>query len=243
MRILLAGDSWGCGEWKAYNPKLEGRPDAIAHKGLEEYLTQDNHEVKNVSVPGCSLKSIYYKLRMQGKKHLLDKEVEDDSKPYKPYDATFVIVTDALRDIERGTIWDNAYSYQDYVDMHNNQLREFIADISRINNKILGQVYLMGGLSKVTSDLLKDTQLKIAIPSILEFLVPNSKQHDVIFLHHHHTISKHNTNKQAVKRIHAQNNLWELYTKESIMWPDGHHPNREGHFKIYQYLKENKFLS
>ena len=48
MRILLAGDSWGCGEWKEYNRLLEGRHDAVAHKGLEEYLTQDNHEVKNV---------------------------------------------------------------------------------------------------------------------------------------------------------------------------------------------------
>ena len=240
MRILLAGDSWGCGEWKAYNPELEGKTTAIAHKGLEEYLTQDNHEVKNVSVPGASLKNIHYKLRMQGKKYLLDKEVEDDS---KTYDATFIIVTDTLRDIERGSIWDKAYSYQDYVAIHNNKLHEFISSISRLNNKKLGQIYLIGGLTKVTSDLVKDTKLKIAIPSILEFLVPNSKQHNVMFVHHLNTISKHNTNKAAVKRIYAQNNLWNLYTKEPIMWPDGHHPNREGHFKIYQYLKENKFLS
>jgi len=241
MRILLAGDSWGCGEWKKYNPKLgEAHLDSINHKGLEEYLTQNNHEVKNVSVPGASLKTIHYQVKKQTKKYLFGGEVDAD---FTPYDATFVIVTDTLRDIERGTIWDEAYSYQDYVDIHNSKLREFIANLSRLNEKRFGQIYLMGGLTKVTSDFVKDTQLKIAIPSILEFLVPNSKQHDVIFRHHLHTISKRNTNKAAVKRIYAQDNLWNLYTEEPIMWPDGHHPNREGHYKIYQYLKENKILS
>ena len=243
MRILLAGDSWGCGEWKEYHPTIEARGTllgAVNHKGLEEYLTQDNHEVKNISLPGASLKNIYYKLIQQGKKYLFGGEVDFD---FKPYDATFVIVTDPLRDIEKGTLWVASYSYQDYVEIHNNNLYEFISSLNSLDQKKYGQIYLMGGLTKVTSDLVKNTNLKIAIPSILELLVPNSKQHDVIFKHHLHTISKHNTNKAAVKRIYAQNNLWELYTTEPIMWPDGNHPNREGHFKIYQYLKENKFLS
>lgn len=240
MRILLAGDSWGCGEWKVYNPKLEASLDAINHKGLEAYLINDNHDVKNVSVPGASLKNIHYQVRKQGKKYLLGGEVDTD---FTPYDATFVIVTDTLRDIDRGTIWDSAYSYQDYVDIHNNKLHEFISSLNMLNQKKYGQIYLMGGLTKVTSDLVKHTNLKIAIPSILELIVPNSKQHNVIFVHHLDTISKRNTNKKAVKKIYAQNNLWNLYTKEPIMWPDGQHPNRQGHFKIYQYLKENKFLS
>lgn len=230
MRILLAGDSWGCGEWKEYNPKLKDS-DAVAHKGLEEYLTQDNHEVKNVSIPGASLNTTHYQLKKT--------ELSDNN----PYDATFVIVSDTLRDIKLGKLWDKAYTYQDYVDIHNHELLKFISNVSNLHDRNYGQIYLIGGLTKVTSDLLKDTQLKIAIPSILELIVPNSKQHDVIFVHHLGAISKHNTNKKAVKRIYAQNNLWNLYTKEPIMWPDGNHPNREGHFKIYQYLKENKFLS
>jgi hypothetical protein len=48
-RILIAGDSWGCGEWAIFGRK-------VAHLGLQTYLTEYGCEVTNVSVGGYSNK-------------------------------------------------------------------------------------------------------------------------------------------------------------------------------------------
>ena len=45
-RIIIAGDSWAAGEWNT---------DAtVAHRGLQKFLTDDGHNVVNISYPGGS---------------------------------------------------------------------------------------------------------------------------------------------------------------------------------------------
>ena len=46
MKILIAGDSWAMGEW---NPEWQGPENQILHKGLEQYLLDDNYDVTNIS--------------------------------------------------------------------------------------------------------------------------------------------------------------------------------------------------
>ena len=47
MRILITGDSWGCGEWDGLNVDYR-----VTHTGIEQYLRDDGYNVKNVSVGG-----------------------------------------------------------------------------------------------------------------------------------------------------------------------------------------------
>lgn len=47
MKILITGDSWGCGEWLNKDGDYH-----VAHSGIEQYLQDDGYEVKNVSVGG-----------------------------------------------------------------------------------------------------------------------------------------------------------------------------------------------
>lgn len=47
MRILITGDSWGCGEWDGLNVDYR-----VTHTGIEQYLRDDGYDVKNVSVGG-----------------------------------------------------------------------------------------------------------------------------------------------------------------------------------------------
>jgi hypothetical protein len=43
--IIIAGDSWGCGEWNNYT---------VQHTGLAQYLYHDSYQVVNLSRPGGS---------------------------------------------------------------------------------------------------------------------------------------------------------------------------------------------
>lgn len=61
--ILIAGDSWGCGEWAAgFPPGLARRfhgvvpkvPFAITHRGLQQFLQEDGHQVVNICQAGGS---------------------------------------------------------------------------------------------------------------------------------------------------------------------------------------------
>jgi hypothetical protein len=52
--ILIAGDSWGCGEWPH---RSAGLPNGVVlHKGLEQYFLDLGFPVTNLSVAGYSNK-------------------------------------------------------------------------------------------------------------------------------------------------------------------------------------------
>lgn len=47
MKILITGDSWGCGEWDGLNVDYR-----VTHSGIEQYLRDDGYTVENVSRGG-----------------------------------------------------------------------------------------------------------------------------------------------------------------------------------------------
>ena len=47
MRILITGDSWGCGEWDGLNDDYR-----VTHAGIEQYLRDDGYDVENISIGG-----------------------------------------------------------------------------------------------------------------------------------------------------------------------------------------------
>lgn len=57
MNYLIAGDSWGCGEWL---PDSKG----IAHTGIQHYLEQDGHTVVNISRGGISNQDIVTRIAL-----------------------------------------------------------------------------------------------------------------------------------------------------------------------------------
>ena len=46
---------------------------------------------------------------------------------------------------------------------------------------------------------------------------------------------------KIVDKVYEQAQLFDNIFANPIMYPDGQHPNREGHYKIYQVLKD-KYL-
>jgi len=226
VNILIAGDSWACGEWSA----IDVSPiiyRMISHKGLEQYLLDAGHTVTNIGVPGAGFAKTFEGLFTHT----------------RSYDAIFVFVTDAFRDIKQEEkFWNKEYSPQYYKELFQKNLRGFVNHLNSIP-KSRGPIYLLGSLSKVSDALVENTKINVAIPSILELIIPDRTQYEVLFKDHQQTITKHNSKPETINYVHAQHTIWESYELEPLMNPDGRHPNRDAHKQIYQNLKENKYIS
>jgi len=61
--IIIAGDSWGCGEWgESDNTGPNVQFGIVTHKGLEQYLKNDGHNVINVSYGEASNVDVWKQL-------------------------------------------------------------------------------------------------------------------------------------------------------------------------------------
>ena len=226
MKILIAGDSWGCGEWtpdEIEDPILKGRHIQVTHKGLETYLTEGRHRVKNVSTPGGTFETILARLRLE----------------IKSYDAIFVFVTDAFRKTipasgyKNNIFWSSELSPQHYIDLFQQKLHEFVNDLNMLPHE-RGPIYLIGGLSKLTPQLDMEN-VKVAIPSMLELIIPGSKQFDTYFLNYQNDLTFENSNKETIEYVHEQMEIWKEFQQHPIM-VDNQHPGREGHLLVLREL-------
>jgi len=63
MKIIVAGDSWAKGEWDKNSRTNEN--NVVAHGGLQQYLTEDGHEVIDASLGGQSNLAILSLIRQK----------------------------------------------------------------------------------------------------------------------------------------------------------------------------------
>ncbi len=212
MKILIAGDSWAMGEWPV---KQE---DGIQHKGLEQYLLDDGHDVVNISEAGDTLTAILHCLKLQQTK----------------YDYVFVFLVEPFAEMQNEFFWDKKLKYEDYYTRHKTKLTSFVKSIDTLN---LGPIKLIGGSAKCLPEYITDTSIEIAIPSVIELLIPGLRQYEMNFQYHYHLLDTSNVDQITIDKILEQAEKWDRIYKNPIMHPDGEHPNREGHYKIYQVLK------
>ena len=218
MKILIEGDSWGRGEWDGAANYNYG----VRHTGLQYFLEQNNHVVTNNAGSGSSNSKVYNRL----------------SKITENFDIIFIFVTDTHRDLkldQAENFWNFLY-IDEYLERHNHLLKHYI---TQLNSLDIGPLKLLGGLSKLNKNTVTDTKIEIAIPSILELIVPGSTQFDIFFEDYLHKLNGSflKRNKSLLKDIYNQASKWKMYWKEPIMIPDTVHPNRHGHYEIFKSLK------
>ena len=222
-KILLAGDSWGVGVWA--KPPAESNP--ISHGGVAQFLTEAGHDVTNLSIGGASnIGDILRFIRTKSK---------------GKYDFVFVIATDPNRDVRPEDFWKKEYGVQDYINRHTLYLKSFIQQLDSLDR---GPIYLLGGLVKLDNDLVQNTSIKIAMPSILEFLEPNLEMFDIFFTRHTKTLqsldAKNILSDDLINYIYKQTKRWDQFAvRENIMGPDAVHPGLESHRKIADFLLED----
>jgi hypothetical protein len=216
MKILIGGDSWGCGEWGYDNGNY-----CILHGGLDQYLINDGHNVTNTSKGGSSNKGSITRL-----KNTLD---------FKP-DFIIWLQCDPLRDnrpynnfTDICNTWDNLVNY-------NNSL---LLEHYKLLNDIGEKIYCIGGCSKIKIDLMtKFSNLIPLIESVPEFLYPHYKHPKIWSSDWITKIDELNYDVLVeLKKCKRLQDMLSHKFHAKYFQPDGLHANRLGHFKMYEYFK------
>lgn len=240
--IIIAGDSWGCGEWD----QME-----VTHGGLGEYLCRD-YKVVNLSVGGASPMVILQNLNVffkSGCVKLLN----------EPIEYVFVFQTEWHRDF----LFENPYDFKDRkydfldftLDLPHNRVSWFYYRLVDIAKKYSLRIGLIGGAAD-TLWLSKFEQeypgLYIACQSMTNLLVNDDHRvTEPIYGLYKNRLLIEQLKKSANKKIDNINE-WileqiELSEQRIQTWksnpkwfyPDEVHGNRVGHRKLYEFLKDS----
>jgi len=222
--ILIAGDSWGCGEWGWDSNGYY----VVTHKGLEQYFTDDGFTVTNISEGGIGNNTVILNL----KKFLLS------NPDYSGHIIWFQ--SDPFRDLRPYETFTVDYTtYEGLIDKLNQLLLETYNQFNSFNKKIL----CLGGVSKLNLKLiLPFNNLVAAIPSIPELLLPDYQHAEIVFSDWYNLIDRQFSLDDLDKLLYNKQLQDSLIDYKDLFWPDGSHPNRVGHKKIFEYLIEYENL-
>lgn len=216
-KILIIGDSWGCGEWT-----LSDEYCAV-HPGLEFYLKEHGYNVNNLSQGGYSNSDIFNSLR-------------DHMAINNSYDVIIWFQTDPLR---------NFRPYRnENIGIFKKNKEDFILACDELLDSIYAKfnsldlpIYCLGGTTKLNLALLeKYPNLHPVIPSIIEMF---GEEHIKIWpsgwIKHPQVLKS--LSRSLVDYLHSE---CELNLSQEWFFPDGRHPNRKAHKKIFEFLIDFK---
>lgn len=244
MRILIAGDSWGIGECNL-------ACDQVLHSGLQNYIN-DQHQVVNISCGGISNLDIANRLDsylQRNRSNLPDK--------------ILVFQTEYTRDFrhQRRQLDYGANDWQQVQqvrDLQNMWIERFYFRLSEIAIKYECLIYLVGGCSDTMwfDDMSQDYPgCNIICQSLTNLLIRNESYiSDPVYswytvdsepliqqLRSH--LASDIATVELIEQIHRGFEREALLLENpDLFYPDGKHPNRKGHWILYQYLQEKHFF-
>lgn len=215
-RICIVGCSWGEGVW--------GDPDqggGIIDPGLGGFLENDGYYVVNVSTAGQSNYLGYHRLVSQ-----------------EPVNFDYIIwfFTDPIRDLRSNNfeIFDSAdINFEKILEIQHKLTVNAFENFNSLNKPI----YCLGGTVKLDLELIKNYKNLIPIiPCITEFLEPTYVHPKLWQSDWINKIDKQFSLECLDKFLVEKNKQDNLRNYKKYFWPDGGHPNKLGHQKIYEKI-------
>jgi hypothetical protein len=223
MKILTCGDSWSKGEWDIVNNNHD-----ISHQGINQYFKNDGHDVTNIH--RFSNKASIDELR---------KYLKNNSP-----DLIFYFFTDPFRDlidptnISRFVDFEHkATDINKFLALHATLLKKSLKKLDKIGKKI----YVLGGCQRLKKEKYKN--IDILIESISELVCPEYK-HPELWDSGWSSFLKFESvkfDREFFNLVEKEHKLqWKMETDEfaEMFRPDGLHPNRHAHLKLYNFLKK-----
>jgi len=251
--FLIVGDSWSQGEIEHY-PGQE-RSHIVVHRGLIQYLEDAGHTVYNRGGLGWSNIEAYW----QTYSAFFDSTNNKYPPPISD-DINYIIwfTTDSFRDLEES-------QYLERIKVNKSIKKTFVETLdgcyskfNELSDRIGKKIFLIGGWTPVTPEVEKYKNLFTIIPNVHEFLVPESDisitqacLHLFPYVKETAAMAKNFlTNeeidliKQEIIELSMELNYAEnvRLSNRSLFYPDNDHPNRQGHYKIFEKVKETLCL-
>jgi len=225
--IIVAGDSFGCGEWE------QGLN--VTHGGVAQYLYEDGFEVSNLSQPGGALSWSINPI-----------ENFFIANPFANIKKIIFFQTDIARDLPNQIYRDHCEKFirefpDDTVKQTLDKLyKEFYKSLDSVANHFGVEILAIGGLTDITADISDFSNIRIGIPS-MAIEANNSVPGPLRLL-------SNPTQWKILDELfsHRKDELLELmeeqcerhrYLRSDIRYKDKFHPGREIHKICYEKLK------
>jgi hypothetical protein len=217
-KILIGGDSWGCGEFNWHNKK-----HVVTHKGLEQYLCDDGFVVANCSQPGSSNRKSISRVSYQPN--------------LSEYDHIIWFQSDPFRDLAPYNKFNSMFnSYQQLLDCSNELLNSSYNTLNQLGNKVI----CIGGCSKLDPDIHNYENLIPLVDSVVELILPTVTAPQVWCSGWIHFIDS-STNETLLDQLLIDKKIQDQIGDDPMFIPDGYHPNRDGHRVLFDVVR--KFLA
>lgn len=249
--FLIVGDSWSQGEIENHWP--EEPSHRVVHRGLTQYLEDAGHTVYNRGILGSANIEAYWQTYgaffPRGEYHEHDK-----FPPVIQEDVDYILwfVTDSLRDIDQNTYYEQLKKFKSIKKIYYNLIVERYGWFDNLAEQIQKKIYLIGGWIPVWSGIIKYNYLQNLLPDVHGMLVPGSRvrlTHPALHIFDYvkdsidYAKNYLNSNELDVLKneIIQFTDEW-TYAEDlrrnhpEFFWPDGHHPNRHGHYKIFEHV-------
>lgn len=227
MNILIHGDSWGVGEWNGdFSNKIHRLGNyGPSHPGLAFYIAEYNGDtVRNISEGNYSNQSMLDDL------YQIDLTI---------YDKIIWFQADPIRDLRPYSDFKERFkSFSHLMQYKEQNLDETYCKLNNLNKEIL----CIGGSSKLDTNIIKKyNNLKPTIPSVIELLIPGYEHPKLWFGDYISWIDRQFDIDSLDKIVYHKKLLDGLVNYPEYFSPDREHPNRLGHYKIFEivvdYLK------
>jgi hypothetical protein len=215
MNFLISGDSWSQGEWIN---------NTITHRGLHQYLLNDGHTVINVGLPGIDNIIAWGQVL---------------TAVWSGIDHVVFFYTDSLRHAKIINFEKNLPS--EIVEQH---AKWFIDQVKNLKQQFPElKITVIGGAGCFPID--HNGAFDYLIPSMTELLLPQwqdspymtSHKDTFEFFLNSSKFSPTAEQKQEFIEIMDKCQLkLDFWKSNSNYFPDGAHPNREGHLKLLETL-------
>ena len=243
MKIVISGDSWGCGEWIRLDLRQGGEKDII-HGGLAQYLAEDGHTVTNLSQGFGSNTAIHSSISQ----HLESESIKGREKT----DKIIVFQTTYTRDyrFRHNEDWTKITEANTLAHIWLSRFYHRLSEISKLYNV---PVYVIGALSDtVWLDNMSEHYPGVSIPcqSLVNLIVNGNHRVDQpVFSWYTKTdlpfIDELKNTLPKDKLEDFFNQIDQGIARQNVLnmhpeyfFPDGVHPNRHGHEILYKFLKE-----
>lgn len=239
MKFLIAGDSWGLGEWDTIDEKYQ-----VVHSGLAMYLTELGHSVLNLSCGGISNFDIVG--RIEGWLSRFPEQVPDK---------ILVFQTEYTRDYKHRDLNIDDFDVEQFSDISSRWISRFYTRLSELSVQYTCPVYIIGG----TSDTMWFDDMSAHYPGCQVICQSLTN----LLINDDHRISQPvdswYTNQSYDFVAHARRQSFDIsdivaaitlgFDREravaerpDFFYPDGVHPNRKGHKILFDFLREQHII-
>lgn len=228
MKILLAGDSWGCGVWRT--SKTPSIPlSGVVHTGIEQFLKDDGHDVLNISWGGANNTDIIKRMLPLVYRY--------------SFDYVFYIKTDPLRELYPANVeyipdleqlkFKNYQEILNAVEAHSFNCYEKLS-------KLPIKVNMLGGCGTINENLLKNyDNLNLVMSSIPKYLCPDYEIPEIWLGSDWYKKVDKSWSLECIDKLLEQQKKMEYLPQNCKHFLKDHaHPDEEGYYKVYQYIKE-----